>query len=90
MTTTKSIRPWGLNRASDFAETAQLDYVEVDVDPATQLGRFKDAGGAEIIPLMASPKHGSGTTTNPRTATGQDGGGGPAPDSDNGYDSDRD
>ena len=83
-------RPWGLSRASDFAETTALAYATVDIDPVTQLGRFRDSNGVVVDPMMASPKHGSGTTTNPRTATGQDGGGGPAPDSDSGFDSDRD
>jgi putative ATP-grasp target RiPP len=83
-------RPWGLSRAGDFAEAAPLGYTTVDVDPVTQLGRFRDESGAVVDPMMASPKHGSGTTTSPRTATGQDGGGGPAPDSDTGFDSDRD
>lgn len=82
--------PWGLSRASDFAEPVSLGYSTVDVDPVTQLGRFRDGNGVVVDPMMASPKHGSGTTTNPRTATGQDGGGGPAPDSDSGFDSDRD
>ncbi|MER7244446.1 putative ATP-grasp-modified RiPP [Kribbella sp. NPDC000426] len=85
-----AVRPWGLSRASEFADTAPLGYTTVEVDPATQLGRFTDLDGGVVDPMMASPKHGSGTTTNPRTATGQDGGGGPAPDSDNGYDGDRD
>ncbi len=83
-------RPWGLTRASDFAEAAPLDYTTVDVDPVTQMGRCRDRNGLVVDPMTASPKHGSGTTTNPRTATGQDGGGGPAPDSDTGFDSDRD
>ncbi|TDO67222.1 putative ATP-grasp target RiPP [Kribbella sp. VKM Ac-2571] len=86
----RAIRPWGLSRASDFAEAAPLAYTIIDVDPVTQLGRFRDSNGVVVDPVMASPKHGSGTTTNPRTATGQDGGGGPAPDSDSGFDSDRD
>ncbi|MEV5967301.1 putative ATP-grasp-modified RiPP [Kribbella sp. NPDC051952] len=84
------IKPWGMSRASDFATTAPLGYTSVEIDPETQQGRFLDSNGVVVDPMMASPKHGSGTTTNPRTATGQDGGGGPAPDSDNGYDSDRD
>jgi putative ATP-grasp target RiPP len=84
------MRPWGLSRVSEITDIVELGYTSVEIDPETQLGFYRDAGGHRVEPMEASPKHGSATNTRPRTATGQDGGGGPAPDSDTGYDGDRD
>jgi putative ATP-grasp target RiPP len=88
--TSTTVRPWGLSRAVTITPDAETAPTCVEVDPKTQTGRGDGNDGKMVYPFEASPKHGSGTTTRPRTATGQDGGGRPAPDSDTGYDGDRD
>ena len=82
MTENNVVKPWGLSRVSDFAEAIEVGHATVELDPATQTGRYLNLGGR----LMAPPKHGSGTETRPRTGTNQDG----KADSDTGFDGDRD
>ncbi|MEU5540478.1 putative ATP-grasp-modified RiPP [Streptomyces sp. NPDC020362] len=57
--------PWGLRRTAPYPAFAP-GYARVELDPATQTGRYVDAAGQ---PLMM-PVHGASTGTNPPTNTG--------------------
>ncbi|MFI7275853.1 putative ATP-grasp-modified RiPP [Streptomyces sp. MS19] len=81
--------PWGLRRMAPYPAQSR-GYATVELDPATQTGRYFDEGGQ---PLMM-PGHGTSTGTNPATNTGnpsdgQSGGGDGGGDQDTGNDSDQ-
>ena len=38
-------RPWGLGRMAEYPSVTVQPYAIVELDPATQLGLFKDAAG---------------------------------------------
>ncbi|MEU4607476.1 putative ATP-grasp-modified RiPP [Kribbella sp. NPDC023972] len=78
--------PWALGRATERVHTVELDYVRVDVDPVTQMGRYWAEDGTRVEPIEAG-KHGRITNTYTRTATSGDGGkGGGKQDSDTNMD----
>jgi putative ATP-grasp target RiPP len=89
MTTNTAVRPWGLSRASDITPV-EVDSVSVEIDPRTQTGTTGGGNDGKALEPMEAGKHGSATSTYPRTGTSRDGSGSPAPDSDTGHDGDRD
>lgn len=38
-------RPWGATRLGPYPTTVQMPFTAVGIDPATQLGVFRDASG---------------------------------------------
>ncbi|MFJ5839851.1 putative ATP-grasp-modified RiPP [Streptomyces shenzhenensis] len=81
-----TVAPWGLRRLSPYPPVEAPDYVKVELDPATQTGRYLDALGA----LTMSPGHGTSSGTNPSTGTtGQGDRNSDSPDSDTGNDTDQ-
>ncbi|AKL71000.1 putative ATP-grasp-modified RiPP [Streptomyces goshikiensis] len=81
--------PWGLRRMTPYPAQAPA-YERVELDAATQTGRYYDASGS----VMEMPGHGTSTGTNPATNTGNpadgsSGGGAGGGDSDTGNDSDQ-
>lgn len=77
-----SIVPWGLDRMRPFPHPLEPGYTHVELDMATQTGRYFDPSGQ----LIEAGKHGTGTDTQPPTATNLDG----KSDSDTGQDGDQD
>src|SRR5690606_2830148 len=57
--------PWGLRRMAPYPAVAP-SYARVELDPATQTGRYLDAAGQ----VMEMPGHGTSTGTRPATNTG--------------------
>ncbi|MFC8002120.1 putative ATP-grasp-modified RiPP [Streptomyces olivaceus] len=57
--------PWGLRRMAPYPALAP-SYARVELDAASQTGRYFDASGA----VMEMPGHGTSTGTRPATNTG--------------------
>ncbi|MFZ3558201.1 MULTISPECIES: putative ATP-grasp-modified RiPP [unclassified Streptomyces] len=77
-------RPWGTRRFVPYP-VVEGEYTRVEIDPATQTGRYFNAAGVPV----ASPGHGTSSGTNPSTGTSPDGQGGGNTDSDTGNDTDQ-
>ncbi|MGD6753409.1 putative ATP-grasp-modified RiPP [Streptomyces sp. BH105] len=77
-------RPWGTRRFVPFP-AVEGEHTRVEIDPATQTGRYFNAAGVPV----ASPGHGTSSGTNPSTGTSPDGQGGGSTDSDTGNDTDQ-
>ncbi|NJP45065.1 putative ATP-grasp-modified RiPP [Actinacidiphila epipremni] len=58
-------RPWAIGRMRPYPRTTVQPFATVEIDPATQLGVFRDAGGL----VVEMGKHGTskGTETNPQS-----------------------
>ncbi|MFJ4185338.1 putative ATP-grasp-modified RiPP [Kitasatospora sp. NPDC089509] len=61
-------RPWGVGRLAPYPTTTRLPYTSVVIDPATQLGVFRD--GAGLVVEMG--KHGTSAGTETSTVTNSD------------------
>ncbi|MFF1756110.1 putative ATP-grasp-modified RiPP [Streptomyces sp. NPDC058266] len=75
-------RPWGTRRFVPYP-AVEGEHTRVEIDPATQTGRYFNATGAPVM----SPGHGTSSGTNPSTGTSPDGHGGG--DTDTGNDTDQ-
>ncbi|WP_280715080.1 putative ATP-grasp-modified RiPP [Kitasatospora sp. MAP5-34] len=61
-------RPWGISRLAPYPTTVQLPHATVTVDPATQLGVFRDRAGQ----VVEMGKHGTSSGTETSTTTNSD------------------
>lgn len=64
--------PWALGRVSVLGDLEAPTYAEIEIDPVTQVARYRSTGGALIDPLEAG-KHGSIQDTYKPVRTGKDG-----------------
>ena len=62
-------RPWGVSRMRPYPRTYQQSFTTVELDPATQTGKFRDADGRVVE--MGNHGTSKGTETNPQS-TNQD------------------
>lgn len=62
-------RPWGANRLAPYPTTVPVPHASASVDPATQLGVFRDWRGN----LVEMGKHGTSSGTETSTSTSSDG-----------------
>ncbi|WP_405437070.1 putative ATP-grasp-modified RiPP [Streptomyces avidinii] len=62
--------PWGSSRLAPYGTTVSLPHASVSVDPATQLGVFRDRVGQ----LVEMGQHGTSCATGTTTSTSPDGG----------------
>jgi len=79
-----TVGPWALRRLRPYPD-APVEYVRVELDPATQTARYLDEAGLPVT--MA--KHGTSTGTSPVTGTGNPSDGRGGGDTDRGNDSDQ-
>jgi putative ATP-grasp target RiPP len=63
-----SARPWGAGRLAPYPTTVLRPHATVAVDPATQLGVFRDRAG-EVVEMG---KHGTSSGTETSTTTNSD------------------
>ncbi|MFG3493866.1 putative ATP-grasp-modified RiPP [Streptomyces sp. NPDC047928] len=71
MTTSASLtptRPWGTSRLAPYPTTVRRPHATVTVDPATQLGVFRDRAGQ----VVEMGKHGTSSGTETSTTTNSD------------------
>lgn len=61
-------RPWGASRLAPYPTTVQLPHATVTIDPATQLGVFRDRAGQ----VVEMGKHGTSSGTETSTTTNSD------------------
>ncbi|MFJ9691568.1 putative ATP-grasp-modified RiPP [Kitasatospora sp. NPDC101183] len=61
-------RPWGATRLAPYPTAVRLPFATVSIDPATQLGVFKDHAGL----VVEMGKHGTSKGTETSTTTNQD------------------
>ncbi|GAB2814064.1 putative ATP-grasp-modified RiPP [Streptomyces daliensis] len=47
-TTGPAGRPWGATRMGPYPTTVKMPFTAVDIDPATQMGVFRDASGRVV------------------------------------------
>jgi len=64
-----TLRPWALGRIEQPSDPMPLRYDRVELDPATQTGRYLDATGRPI----EMGKHGTQRPTQKATTTRMDG-----------------
>ncbi|MBK3565902.1 putative ATP-grasp-modified RiPP [Streptomyces sp. MBT62] len=65
---TAAHRPWGLRRLGPYPNTVKMPFTTVTVDPDTQAGVFRDAGGQ----VVEMGKHGTSSATSTSTVTNLD------------------
>jgi putative ATP-grasp target RiPP len=73
MTTTAAdrstgMRPWGAGRLGPYPTATRLPHATVAIDPATQLGVFRDRAGH----VVEMGKHGTSSGTETSTVTNSD------------------
>ncbi|MBL1088748.1 MULTISPECIES: putative ATP-grasp-modified RiPP [Streptomyces] len=61
-------RPWGAGRLAPYPTTLRRSHATVTVDPATQLGVFRDHAGQ----VVEMGKHGTSSGTETSTTTNAD------------------
>ncbi|MBT3151130.1 putative ATP-grasp-modified RiPP [Streptomyces sp. CHD11] len=61
-------RPWGVSRLAPYPATIRRPHATVAVDPATQLGVFRDRDGH----VVEMGKHGTSSGTETSTTTNSD------------------
>ncbi|MET8288362.1 putative ATP-grasp-modified RiPP [Streptomyces sp. NPDC005132] len=61
-------RPWGSGRLTPYPTTISLPHTTVAIDPATQLGVFRDRAGR----VVEMGKHGTSSGTETSTTTNSD------------------
>ncbi|MCX4394371.1 putative ATP-grasp-modified RiPP [Streptomyces sp. NBC_00264] len=66
---TTHARPWGASRLAPYPTTIRRPHATVTVDPATQLGVFRDRAGQ----VVEMGKHGTSSATETSTSTSSDG-----------------
>ncbi|MFI7101050.1 putative ATP-grasp-modified RiPP [Streptomyces sp. NPDC050161] len=76
------LRPWGAGRLAPYPTTVRRPHTTVTVDPATQLGVFRDRAGH----VVEMGRHGTNSGTETSTATNSDS----APDQGHDQDSQQD
>ncbi|MFF1558371.1 putative ATP-grasp-modified RiPP [Streptomyces sp. NPDC058279] len=69
VTPSAPVAPWGSSRLAPYAATVQLAHASVSVDPASQLGVFRDRHGR----VVEMGKHGTSSGTGTTTSTSPDG-----------------
>lgn len=69
ITSPAPVTPWGSSRLAPYTTTVQLPYASVTIDPATQLGVFRDRHGH----VVEMGKHGTSSATGTTTTTSPDG-----------------
>ncbi|MFG2226973.1 putative ATP-grasp-modified RiPP [Streptomyces sp. NPDC048644] len=79
---TAGLRPWGAGRLAPYPATVRRPHTTVTVDPATQLGVFRDRAGH----VIEMGKHGTSSGTETSTITNSDS----APDQGHDQDSQQD
>lgn len=59
------VRPWGIGRLRPYPRAHLQGFATVEIDPATQLGVFRDGSGR----IVEMGKHGTskGTETSPQS-----------------------
>ncbi|MCV2460425.1 putative ATP-grasp-modified RiPP [Streptomyces sp. ICN988] len=63
-----AVRPWGAERLAPYPTTTRLLHSTVTIDPATQLGVFRDRAGQ----VVEMGKHGTSSGTETSTVTNSD------------------
>ncbi|MGC9500542.1 putative ATP-grasp-modified RiPP [Streptomyces sp. WG7] len=62
------VRPWGTGRLTPYPTTVRRPHATVVIDPATQLGVFRDRCGH----VVEMGKHGTSSGTETSTTTNSD------------------
>jgi putative ATP-grasp target RiPP len=78
----RTARPWGIGRLGPYSMPLKQPFTTVTIDPATQLGVFRDGHGL----VLEMGKHGTSSGTETATATNLDS----QPDQGHDQDSERD
>ncbi|MEU1149200.1 putative ATP-grasp-modified RiPP [Streptomyces sp. NPDC005863] len=60
--------PWGLGRLAPYPTTTHRPHATIAIDPATQLGVFRDRAGL----VVEMGKHGTSSGTETSTTTNSD------------------
>ncbi|WAL68722.1 putative ATP-grasp-modified RiPP [Amycolatopsis cynarae] len=81
-------RPWGATRMGPYPLTVQVPFTAVDIDPATQLGVFRDASGRIVNMQRTRQPTSDSTSTSTSTYTSTSTGMVDSSDSDDSGDSD--
>ncbi|MFE9117255.1 putative ATP-grasp-modified RiPP [Streptomyces sp. NPDC007172] len=66
--TQTTARPWGIGRLAPYPTTTYRPHATVTIDPATQLGVFRDHSGL----VVEMGKHGTSSGTETSTTTNSD------------------
>ncbi|WP_339135204.1 putative ATP-grasp-modified RiPP [Streptomyces sp. f51] len=61
-------RPWGASRLAPYPSSVHRPHATVAIDPATQLGMFRDRAGQ----VVEMGKHGTSSGTETSTTTNSD------------------
>lgn len=61
-------RPWGASRLAPYPKSVHRPHATVAIDPATQLGVFRDRAGQ----VVEMGKHGTSSGTETSTTTNSD------------------
>ncbi|MFI9078626.1 putative ATP-grasp-modified RiPP [Streptomyces sioyaensis] len=67
-TTEPLTRPWGAGRLAPYPTTVRRLHATVAIDPATQLGVFRDRAGS----VVEMGRHGTSSGTETSTTTNSD------------------
>jgi putative ATP-grasp target RiPP len=62
------VAPWGLTRMKPFPHTAALSYVEIVLDPETQIGRWVGEDGRTVPAVDRHKKSRTWKDTKPKTS----------------------
>ncbi|MFH8584935.1 putative ATP-grasp-modified RiPP [Streptomyces celluloflavus] len=63
-----TVRPWGVGRLAAYPTTVRRPHATVTIDPATQLGVFRDRAGL----VVDMGRHGTSKGTETSTITNSD------------------